>query len=150
MKGNDFGFTPIPVSGGCSGYMRFQKKDVKGFSLDFSLDQFEVARTREFFDRLDKDGVRFFSSDNFRAYGLDRLWTDDEKLHMIGVLFAKLKANRFIVQRGEVPSDIETNHKRKNDLCERTGRFEKWLVEQQRLVLEGEEHGEEKAAPAQS
>jgi hypothetical protein len=104
----------------------------KMFSLEWSgMQQSDIARTLEFFARLDADGKRFFSSDDFRAYKLDRHFDKPDK--QVGMLFAKLKANGFIVARGEVPSEIESNHFRKNDLWERTGRFEKWMLEQRRL-----------------
>lgn len=105
------------------------------YALDFTLDQSEVARIKEFFYRLDIENKRFFCSDDFRKYKLDRFWTEEEKVHKIGLLFSKLVVHKFVVQRGEVPSDIPTNNRRKNDLFERTGKFEKWIKQQQRLDI---------------
>ena len=103
------------------------------YAIDFNLAPCDVARTLEFFARLDDKGIRYFSSDTFRQFKLDKHWVDSERGHLLGLLFAKLKANRFIVARGEVPSEIGSNHGRKNDLWERTGKFEKWMREQRRI-----------------
>lgn len=84
-------------------------------TFDFSLSLCEVARTREFFDRLDAENRTYFNSDLFREWQLDKYFTD--KQHEIGAFFAKLKANGFIVSVGEEPSVIPSNNRRKNGFC---------------------------------
>lgn len=104
----------------------------QAFSLAFSsLTQLEIACTRAFFDRLDAEGTQYFSSDLFRGWKLERHMPHPEK--DIGLLFAKLTAQGFIKSFGELPSVIESNHFRKNDMFLRTGKFERWLKEQQKL-----------------
>lgn len=99
-------------------------------AFDFTLSQSDVARTLEFYERLRLAGIKFFSSDDFRDFGLDRCYVD--KQHEIGTLFARLKANGYVVPRGERPSDRESNHKRRVDLFEFTPRFYLWLEELKR------------------
>jgi hypothetical protein len=112
----------------------------QSFSLAFSsLTQLEIACTRAFFDRLDAKGVTYFSSDTFRKWKLDKRFTKPET--EIGLLFMKLSAQGFIESFGELPSQyvnakgVMSNHFRKNDMFQRTGKFERWLREQQRLML---------------
>ena len=106
----------------------------QSFSLALgALTQLEIACTRAFFDRLDADGITYFSSDNFRHYKLDKYFSKPDK--EIGLFFMKLKAQGFIESFGELPSRIESNHFRKNDMFFRTGKFERWLREQQTFTV---------------
>jgi hypothetical protein len=74
----------------------------------------DLARTLEFQARLQEDNERYFGSDLFRAYNLHKHFDRPDK--EIGLYFAKLKINGFVVVVGEVPSEVESNHRRKNDL----------------------------------
>ena len=105
---------------------------MQSFSLALgALTTREVDLAKSFFALLDLDGVTYFSSDNFRRYKLDRYFRKPDK--EIGLFFMKLKAQDFIQSFGELPSRIESNHFRKNDMFFRTGKFERWLREQQTL-----------------
>lgn len=102
------------------------------FTLEWaSLSERDIDLTRTFFALLTVDGKEYFSSDTFREYTLDRHFPRPEK--QVGMLFAKWKVHGFIEAVGEVPSVIDSNHYRKNDLWRRTGKFERWMKEQQKL-----------------
>jgi len=93
---------------------------------DFTLTREDLDLTTEFMMLLGSDGKEYFSSDDFRAYGLDRYFTDPA--HQIGVYFSKLKANGVAESFGELPSEIESNNKRKNDVWRWNWVRWRWLV----------------------
>lgn len=82
--------------------------------FDFSLTQADIELTTTFMIELAADNKEYWSSDDFREYQLDLHFTDPQ--HEIGAYFARLKANGVAVTYGEVPSVIESNNRRKNDL----------------------------------
>lgn len=92
--------------------------------FDFNLTQADIDLTTEFMMFVAEEYKEYFTSDDFRRYGLDKRFTDPQ--HEIGSYFAKLKANGVVVPVGEEPSEIERNNKRKVDLY----RFDyaKWRI----------------------
>ena len=101
-------------------------------SFDFSLKQSEIDLTTEFMMALSDDDKEFFSSDDLRFYGLaDRFENPGKE---IGTYFAKLKANEVVESVGEVPSEIESNNRRKVDLLR--WNWGKWrTIIRSRLVM---------------
>ena len=85
----------------------------------------DKALTKAFIARLKQDGKTYWTSDDFRQYGLDRLMTDPQ--HEIGAYFARLKWHGHIIAAGEEASAIVSNNKRKVDLCRFHPRVEGWL-----------------------
>ena len=82
--------------------------------FDFTLSKEDMDLTTEFMMVLGEDQKEYFNSDDFRAYGLHKQMNDPA--HEIGTYFAKIKANGVAVPVGEIPSEIESNNKRKVDL----------------------------------
>lgn len=82
--------------------------------FDFSLTQADIDLTTEFMIRLADDHHEYFSSDLFREYRLHERFNNPAK--EIGAYFMRLKANGVTVPVGELPSEIPSNNKRKNDL----------------------------------
>ena len=83
-------------------------------SFDFNLTQTDIELTTEFMMRLADDHHEYFSSDDFRQYAFHFRFRDPA--HDIGSYFAKLVANGIAEPLGELPSEVESNHKRKVDL----------------------------------
>jgi hypothetical protein len=75
--------------------------------------------------RLTADHKEYWTSDDFRGYGLDKLMDDPQ--HEIGAYFAKLKFHGFVVAAGEEASAIESNNRRKVDLMRWHSRVEGWV-----------------------
>jgi hypothetical protein len=82
--------------------------------FDPTLTQADIELTTLFMMELAADNKEYWSSDDFRVYRLDLAFNDPQ--HEIGTYFAKLKASGVAVPYGEVPSEIESNNKRKVDL----------------------------------
>ncbi len=82
--------------------------------FDPTLTQQDIELTTSFMIELAADNREYWSSDDFREYRLDLHFEDPA--HEIGAFFARLKANGVAVPYGEVPSVIESNNRRKNDL----------------------------------
>ena len=82
--------------------------------FDFNLTQQDLELATEFMMELAADTKEYFNSDDFRGYRLDLHFEDP--VHQIGTFFAKLVANGIAEPSGELPSEIESNHKRKVDL----------------------------------
>jgi hypothetical protein len=79
---------------------------------DFTLTKDDLDLTTEFMMLLgDKE---YFSSDDFRDLRLHERFSNPAQ--DIGMYFSKLKANGIAESFGELPSEIESNHKRKNDV----------------------------------
>jgi len=83
-------------------------------TFDFNWSMSDTARTLEFQCRLAIESEEHFSSDDFRRFKLDRFMERPDK--EIGTYFAKLKYYGYAEPVGEVPSAIESNHKRNVDL----------------------------------
>jgi hypothetical protein len=82
--------------------------------FDFTLTKEDMDLTTEFMMLLRADKKEYFNSDDFRGYNLDKQMSNPA--HEIGTYFAKIKANGLAVPVGEIPSEIESNNKRKVDL----------------------------------
>jgi hypothetical protein len=92
--------------------MKLEKNNLASF--DFTLTQGDIDLTTEFMMLLAEDAKEYFCSDDLRKYGLDSWFQHPEK--EIGTYFAKLKVNEVASPVGEVPSEIESNNRRKVDL----------------------------------
>ena len=90
-------------------------------TFDFTWTLADTARLKELKSHLEGDCKDYFSSDLFRFYRLDRFMEHPE--HEIGCWFAKAKYWGYIEAVGEIPSVIESNHRRKNDLWKLSGRM---------------------------
>lgn len=80
----------------------------------WDLTQADIDLTTEFMMHLADDHHEYFSSDLFREYRLHERFNNPAT--EIGAYFARLKANGVVVPVGELPSEIPSNNKRKNDL----------------------------------
>ena len=86
-----------------------------------TLTLLDKALTKALMARLEADGKEYFGSENFREYKLDKLLGDPA--HEIGAYFARLKWNGMIEAVGEIPSEIESNNRRRVDLFRWTPRM---------------------------
>ncbi len=100
-------------------------------AFDPTFTQKELDLLKQFKTKLDGKGEKHFSSDDFRAFGLDKEFTHPEK--EVGMLFAKAVINKLIKSFGEKPSMIESNHGRKNDMFEWTGKPLDFVVVQRNV-----------------
>ena len=97
-----------------------------------NLTQLDKALTKAFMASLQEEhsvhwSKIYWTSDDFRRYGLDKYWSEKERKTAIGAYFARLKWHGHIVQAGEEASQIVSNNKRKNDLCRFHPRVEGWI-----------------------
>jgi len=74
----------------------------------------DVTLYIQFYQLCKRDGKTQFTSDDFRNYGLHEQFNDTQ--HEIGILFAKLKWHRLIVEIGRKRSTIPSNHNRRNSV----------------------------------
>lgn len=94
-------------------------------TFNYTLTIKDKALTKAFRARLERDNKEYFTSDDFRKYGLDKLMSDP--IHEVGSYFAKLKFHWIIRRVGEKPSGINSNHSRRVDLWEWGAAVEGWL-----------------------
>ena len=80
--------------------------------VDFTFTANDIELTTEFMMLL--GDAEYFNSDDFRRLGLHKRFSDPA--HMIGGYFARLKANGVADPVGEIPSEIDSNNKRRVDL----------------------------------
>lgn len=77
-------------------------------AFDFNLTEKDMDLIRTFKTLLKLDKKTEFSSDDFRAYQLDRfIW---DKQHGIGSFFAKLSHNKITEHVGFTRSQISSNN----------------------------------------
>lgn len=86
------------------------------------LTQTEIDILERFFCKLIMDNKVEFTSDDFRAYGLDKKLYGEESQKM-GLLFWKAKRAGMIEDTGRrIASTILTNHYRENKVYIRSGK----------------------------
>jgi len=86
---------------------------------DFRLSPNEQAVWVTFKCKCVVNGVRQFSSDNLRGYGLDKVLYGDEQ-GKLGSFFRKLLKNGLVKRVGHVASAVESSHGREIKLYEFT------------------------------
>jgi hypothetical protein len=90
--------------------------------FDFCLTDQDIEITRQLMMHV--GNREYFSADNCREAGITDAFADP--VHMVGAFFAKLTANGVIEAVGEIPSEHESNNRRRVDLWRFN--WERWRV----------------------